>query len=111
MSGQPEWPRVVVQHDWLKRTAKVYCGLYPADGGGMVCLTTEGQTTIGEDEEAPLWFEVPQSLVESLAAQLTNRPAFSDRHLDDAIKVRDRLLTLVERLPAPVRSNKETEDA
>lgn len=51
-------------------------------------------------ESHPVAFSVPRYAVHDLIAALqhpgVDRPAATERHLDDAIEVRDRLLSLVE---------------
>lgn len=47
-------------------------------------------------QEPPLYMRIEEALVSALAEALAPRPEFSERHLDDALTVRDRLLTLVE---------------
>jgi hypothetical protein len=47
-------------------------------------------------EEPPLYMRIEEGLVSALAEALAPRPEFGERQLDDAIEVRDRLLTLIE---------------
>lgn len=49
-------------------------------------------------EEAPLYMRpIPLDIAEALGKALAPRPEATERHLDDALDVRDRLLTLIER--------------
>ncbi len=47
--------------------------------------------------EPPMWARVPWRIAEAIGEALAPRPVATARHLDDAIVVRDRLLTLVEK--------------
>lgn len=47
-------------------------------------------------EEPPLYMSIPEQIANALAEALDPRPPATERHLDDAIDVRDRMITLVE---------------
>lgn len=51
--------------------------------------------------EPPLWDWFPYQVAEQLGELLAPRPQATERHLDDAIGVRDRLLSLVELVTKP----------
>lgn len=47
-------------------------------------------------EEPPMFMRVPHNIAEKIGEALAPRPEAGERHLDDAITVRDRLLTIIE---------------
>lgn len=56
-------------------------------------------------EEGPMYCRpIPTYIAEALGLALAPRPEFGERHLDDAIAVRDRLLALIETDYHPRRS-------
>lgn len=48
------------------------------------------------DCEPPLYMRIPERIAVAVGEALAPRPEAAERHLDDVIAVRDRLLTLVE---------------
>jgi hypothetical protein len=51
---------------------------------------------IHPNAEAPLYMRIPNHVADAIAEELRPLPEASGRHLNDAIVVRDRLLTMVE---------------
>jgi hypothetical protein len=47
-------------------------------------------------QEPPLYMRIEEGLARALAEALAPRPEFGERHLNDAIEVRDRLLAILE---------------
>jgi hypothetical protein len=47
---------------------------------------------VRQGEEPPLYASVPYFIADAIGEALAPRPAFSERHLEDAIKVRDVVL-------------------
>jgi hypothetical protein len=65
-------------------------------------ITDTGNHTlvnVGPGGEAPMYCKpIPMHIAEQIAEALSPRPEATERHLDDAIDVRDRALSLVERV-------------
>lgn len=57
----------------------------------------EGPVRVVRGTEPPLWARVPMWIAEAIGEALAPRPEATERHLDDAIAIRDRLLSLVEK--------------
>lgn len=93
-----------------RQTVRVYVELNagPDEGDGRYARwfqyrDAEGRIAImkvAPGDEPPLWDRVPEPIAQALGEALAPRPAATERHLDDAIAVRDRLLAMVERLNA-----------
>lgn len=65
-------------------------------------LTAAGETLeVAPGAEAPFFMKVDERVAEAISIALHPAPEFSARHLGDALTVRDRLLTLVEKLSEP----------
>lgn len=62
----------------------------PVDGGYEV-------VKVDAYEDPPLWARVPTHIAEAIGEALAPRPEATERHLDDAMAIRDRLLSLVEK--------------
>lgn len=63
---------------------------YVEDGSPMVMEVAAGA-------EPPAYMRVDMRIAEHIAEALAPRPEATERHLDDAIAIRDRLLSLVEK--------------
>lgn len=93
-------------HDLLRQRINLYCELGVRDDGVRLFAVRESplydrgpvqEVTIGS--EPPLWDWFPDDAVGPLAEALAPRPVATERHLDDALTVRDRLLSLFEAQP------------
>lgn len=84
-----------------RQTVAVYVevGHVEADGSRYFATQdpSEAPVHVAAAAEPPLWARVPMGIAEAIGEALAPRPEASERHLDDAIAVRDRLLTLVEK--------------
>jgi hypothetical protein len=91
-----------VQHDPIRQRVLVYCRLPDNRDGDKVYMTRGGDghasevRTVSYGHEPPLWDWFPWEVAEALGEVLAPRPEFSERFLEDALTVRDRLLALVE---------------
>jgi hypothetical protein len=102
-----------VRHDPIHQRVNVYCELNPdpEHDGERIFLTRgdEGIYRGGHEHsgpptihrvamgaEPPLWDWFPEQAIEPLVKALAPRPEASERHLSDALTVRDRLLTILE---------------
>jgi hypothetical protein len=91
-------------HDPLRQRVAIYCEIKSDPNTGARTFLTrrtgehwgEEVQEVGLGMEPPLWDWFPDDAVGPLAEALASRPAATERHLDDALEVRDRLLTLVE---------------
>lgn len=91
--------------DPIRQRVNLYCEIGEEDGV-RVFITRGGRDPLYESsdlihkvapgQEPPLWDWFPLEVVTELTEALNPRPAATERHLDDAIVVRDRLLTIVE---------------
>jgi hypothetical protein len=93
-----------VHHDPVRQRVNIYCeaGSDP-DTGVRVFLTRrtgehwgEQAHQIGLGMEPPLWDWFPDDAVGPLAEALSPRPVATERHLDDALAMRDRVFKLHE---------------
>lgn len=99
--------KVYAIHEPVRQSFAVYVELGAVEDGRYFETLSAGQRgVIGSEretvkvphgEEPPLWARIPQEIAEALAEALAPRPVATERHLDDAIALRDRLLTLVEK--------------
>lgn len=95
-----------VQHDPIRQRVLVYCRLPDDDRGNKVYLTRDKPDgdysrtamvhAIAYGHEPPMWDWFPIEVAEALGNALAPRPEFGERHLADALSVRDRLLALFE---------------
>jgi hypothetical protein len=86
----------------VRRSVAVYVEVNREEDGSAWFETTSldgGREVVKVDAyaEPPLWARVPVHFAEAIGEALAPRPAATERHLDDAIAVRDRLLALVEK--------------
>lgn len=99
--------RVYAEREWARQTIAVYVELRGPDEHGDRLFETF--VTHGEDatltavrvrhgEPPPMWLRIPVQVAQALGEALAPRPEVTERHLDDALVVRDRLLGLVERV-------------
>jgi hypothetical protein len=98
--------RVYIEDDWATRGHRVAILGRPYPGQPRHWLDAAGgwhpiQET-GTAADADAWWRLPEGALDAIVAAYAKvaspHPA-TERHLDDAIKVRDRLLALVERTP------------
>jgi hypothetical protein len=89
-----------VHHDPIRERVLVYCEVNPDPEATERMYLTRSEPPevhkVGLGEEPPLWDWFPYEVVGALAEALDPRPVATERHLDDAIAIRDRLLTLIE---------------
>ena len=89
------------QVDPMRQRVNVYCEIGEHEGARL--FATRGDETTGAvrvplGAEPPLWDWFPLQVVSELAEALSPRPAATERHLDDALGTRDKLLGMVERI-------------
>lgn len=98
-----------VHRDPLRQRINVYCEI-PADSdydygpGERVFLTRRNEEQyiapmvhrVALGAEPPIWDWFPEEIATLLGEALAPRPEFSERYLNDAVTVRDRLLTVLE---------------
>jgi hypothetical protein len=96
--------RFFTEHDRVRARFNVYMEVNTDSGSTVRRFMTRGRDgeppmikEVPMGNEPPLWDWFPEEIAADLAEALAPRPQATERHLDDAIDVRDRLLTLVER--------------
>lgn len=92
-----EWPKVHIVPDPVRMQQLVYIELGPASGDERVFATQDDPARtviVRPGSEPPLYMAIRNEVAEALALALAPRPEATERHLDDAIEVRDRLLTM-----------------
>jgi hypothetical protein len=84
----------------------VYCELRQLENGARIFQSNIGPPSVHEvfpDQEPPTFMEpISYELANALGEALAPRPVATERHLDDAITTRDRLLSMLERQNARV---------
>lgn len=83
-----------------RQSIRVYVETGTDTGGSRWFVTNDpldAPVKVEPGVEPPLWARVPMHIAEAIAEALAPRPAATERHLDDAIALRDRLLSLVEK--------------
>lgn len=100
--------RVWAQHDLTRDAVLVYVQVNVSDNPNdkRTFLGDHGQRIyeVAPGAEAPLYMPpIPTHIAEQIGLALAPRPEATERHLDDAINVRDRLLTIVEHVASPPR--------
>lgn len=94
----PEFPKAQTVFRPEFRRWDVYVQLGSTAEGRMMYDQLDGPPIlVAPMTEAPIYMSVPADVGQAIADALNNRPAATERHLDDAIAVRDRLLDLVDR--------------
>jgi hypothetical protein len=87
--------------DPIRQRVLVYCEVGRAENGSRLFVSRHEHPNevveVRPGGEPPIWDRFPMEIADELAEALNPRPPVTERHLDDAIAVRDRLLTLVER--------------
>jgi hypothetical protein len=79
-----------------RRTWKVYVE-HQQDGGKPSLFESNGEfIEVRPGEEPPLYARIRQEIGLAFAEAIAPKPHATERHLDDAIMVRDRLLKIVE---------------
>lgn len=90
--------RVIAHYDPARDHHDIYI---VNDDGTYVTAGTERTMSavvkVPAGEPGPVFISIPDRWAAEIAEALAPRPQATERHLDDAIAVRDRLLTLVER--------------
>jgi hypothetical protein len=92
---------IQVRRDPLKEQMIIYCkvGTF-ADGCRMYATQTQNDPPffmiIAPQEEPPLYLRIGDQEADAIADAIRPRPQVNERHLDDTIGVRDRLLTMLE---------------
>jgi hypothetical protein len=92
-----------VRRDPARQRFNVYFELPPDPHTGERRFMTRGRDgappeihNVALGNEPPLWDWFPEEIARELGEALAPRPDVTERHLDDAIEVRDRLLTVLE---------------
>ncbi len=85
--------RVYAIREPARRTILVYVEL-GAEGDGSryfesIAAGNRETVKVAPGEEPPMWLRVPEEIAAAVAEALAPRPAATERHLDDAIEVRD----------------------
>ncbi len=91
--------KFLTQVDPIRQRVNLYCEVGGNDKGERFFAQRNGDTLIvpmGADP--PLWDWFPMEIMRALSEAIDPRPPATERHLDDAIVIRDRLLTLVEEM-------------
>lgn len=93
---------IQVHHEpWMERMV-IYCkmGSYE-DGCRMYATRPHGPAPywmiVAPMEEPPLYLVIGTQEADAIAEAIQQRPEATERHLDDAMDVRDRLLTMMEK--------------
>jgi hypothetical protein len=86
--------RLATQFDPIRGHVHVYVETLP----GHWLTATNEHVSVDPGEEPPRYLDLPMQIAELLKVELDGgREPATNRHLDDAIAVRDRLLAMVER--------------
>lgn len=97
--------KVYAHNDPIRQRVVVYVEVsVEEDGGrwfraGKVNALQSGDTElvlVAPGAEPPMYLSIPYEVAEAVGEALAPRPAVTERHLDDAIVVRDRLLRVME---------------
>lgn len=89
---------VSVYNDPVKQQTIVLIELGTDDHGVMHFMDERGAAVpVLMGQEPPTYMTIPIQVAKAIGEALAPRPEASARHLNDAIEVRDRLLSLVER--------------
>jgi hypothetical protein len=94
--------KVYVVREPARQTLLVYAQV--ADDGTKRAFLTgpDGRLHwVEHGEEPPSYVRLDERIAEALVEAIEPRPVATERHLDDAIKVRDALLGMVERTVYP----------
>lgn len=86
-------------HEIERNSVRIYIEVGIDADGRHLYLKPDGHPVgIFPGAEPPLYMRLDQMIAEAIAEALSPPPVASARHLDDAIEVRDRVMTLVEKL-------------
>ena len=91
--------RIYAQPDPIRQAVYVYVELGTDEQGRRTFDSGEPgkmPVAVPMGAEPPRYMTVPMQIAEKIGEALAPRPDVTERHLDDAIVVRDRALTLVE---------------
>jgi hypothetical protein len=91
-------PKVHIWDDVVRERVNVYIEIGRNENGQRLFLTPDGRPPlmVVEGSEPPLYMWIPAYIARALGEALAPRPEASERHLDDALMIRDRLLTMIE---------------
>lgn len=95
--------RVYATHEIVRQSVLVYVevGDDPATGDRFFQVQDSSRfrnpVRVAPGEEPPFWMRIPEQIANAVGEALAPRPDVTERHLDDAIGIRDRLLALVEK--------------
>lgn len=75
----------------------VYVQVGETDHGSKLFMSNDYSVTeVAMGQEPPFYLRLPTEIAEQVGKAIAPRPEATERHLDDAIEIRDRLLTVVE---------------
>lgn len=96
---------IITVHEPERQTFRVYVCLGDVQrkpGWRWFQKPNGGIEEIPPNGEPPMWIRLPEEIARQLAEHFSEpRPEATEHHLYDAIGVRDRLLTMVERMTYP----------
>jgi hypothetical protein len=107
--GEMKMARFYAEPDPLRAEVRLYHEVEEAAEPGKRAFLSliDGFTfhQVEPGQEPPMYIRpIPLHLAEEVARALAPRPEVTERHLDDAIEVRDRLLSLVEHVVHPMEA-------
>lgn len=89
-------PRIPVVYRPEREVYMVYVMLGTTDEGNRLYRAEDGVHPVPPNGEAPAYMTVGADIARAIGEALAPRPEATERHLDDAIATRDRLLSLIE---------------
>lgn len=91
---------VYVVPELERQTLRVYVQIGEDEEGRYFLTRRDDQPyveIVPRMAEPPMYARIEQDIAEALGEALAPRPEATERHLDDALRMRDRLFELVER--------------
>lgn len=88
--------KVYAHHDIVRQRVVVYIETAVEDGFRWYQGMDGTLHQVRPGDEPPMYAAIPDEVAEAVGEALAPRPDVTGRHLDDALEVRDRLLTLIE---------------
>lgn len=89
--------RAFVVHEPERESLRLYLEIAELENGSRLFKTYNGGfQEVPMGSEPPMYLRLPEPFVRPIADAIAPRPEFGERHLNDAIEVRDRLLKMIE---------------